>query len=87
MYYFSGGFMLSSAVTTKGQVTIPYAIRQKMHIHPGDKVIFIVEDDHVVITRKIKDIKASFGLIKTNGTASLEDIEHAVQKGATDVRD
>jgi antitoxin PrlF len=77
--------MLSCKVTTKGQVTIPLAIRQKMHICAGDKVSFMIEDNHVVLTRKIKDIKAAFGLFKTAQTATLSEMKKAIRKGATDV--
>lgn len=79
--------MLSSAVTTKGQVTIPSAIREKLHIHPGDKISFTIEDNRVVITRKINDITAAFGLIKSDKTATLTDMENAIKKGGANVRD
>jgi len=36
-------------VTTKGQVTIPIAIRKKLGIKDGDKLLFIEKPDGVVI--------------------------------------
>ena len=36
-------------VTSKGQITIPAEIRKKLHLKPGDKVLFIEEDDRVTV--------------------------------------
>ena len=72
--------MYSSALTTKGQVTIPSHIRQQLHLQPGDKVGFILEDDHVVIFRKENDISAAFGLCKAKRSVSLAEMERAPQK-------
>lgn len=36
-------------VTSKGQITIPAEIRRKLHLKPGDKVLFIEEDDRVTV--------------------------------------
>jgi AbrB family looped-hinge helix DNA binding protein len=44
---------MSGKVTTKGQVTIPQAIRDQLGIHPGSTVEFDVEGD-VVTVRKAK---------------------------------
>jgi antitoxin PrlF len=37
-------------VTTKGQITIPVEIRKKLHLKPGDKVLFIEEDGKITFT-------------------------------------
>ena len=36
-------------VTTKGQVTIPIAIRKRLGIKDGDKLLFLVKPDGVVL--------------------------------------
>jgi len=36
-------------VTSKGQITIPAEIRKKLHLKPGDKVLFIEEDDRITV--------------------------------------
>lgn len=38
-----------ATVTSKGQVTLPVAVRRALHIVTGDKLAFVVEDDHVVV--------------------------------------
>jgi AbrB family looped-hinge helix DNA binding protein len=58
--------MAESTVTTKGQITIPKAVRERLHLEPGDKVYFDVQDDGSVsmMTRKHR-IESLFGLLKT----------------------
>ena len=44
--------MLTSTLTSKGQTTIPSEIRKNLDLHAGDKIIFEMIDNQVVI-RKI----------------------------------
>jgi AbrB family looped-hinge helix DNA binding protein len=40
-------------ITTKGQITIPLAIRKKLNISPASEVDFVVgEDDRVYLVKK-----------------------------------
>lgn len=57
--------MSESTVTSKGQITIPKVVRERLHLEPGDKVYFDVQDDGSVslITRK-HPIESLFGLLK-----------------------
>jgi len=71
--------MKTSLVTTKGQVTIPAAVRHKLGIHQGDRVGFVYEDGKVVILPVIKNIEAAFGLISAEQSVSLDDMEKAIQ--------
>ncbi len=72
--------MYSSALTVKGQVTIPADIRNQLGLHPGDKIGFAIEDDHVILFRKENDIEAAFGICHPKTSASLQDIEDAIRK-------
>lgn len=40
----------TSTVTQKGQVTIPYSIRQKMALETGTKVTFILENRKIIVS-------------------------------------
>ncbi len=40
-----------SRLSSKGQVTIPVEIRERLHLEPGDSVIYEVEDDRAVLRR------------------------------------
>jgi len=59
-------------VTTKGQVTIPKKIREKLNIKPSDFVLFVRKGNEVVIkpARTLLDLR---GVIKTD--KKIEDWE------------
>lgn len=40
-----------SRVTSKGQITIPKAVRERLNLAEGDKVAFIEKDGNIVITK------------------------------------
>lgn len=41
--------MLESTMTRKGQVTIPKAIRDRLGVKEGEKVLFVMRDEEVVL--------------------------------------
>ena len=73
--------MLSSAVTTKGQVTIPVELRERFGIKPGDRVGFVEEGDRIVLQRQETAIEAVFGIVKAKQGVSLEQMEQAIAAG------
>lgn len=44
----------TATITTKGQVTVPRVIRERLRIGAGDRVDFIVNDDGDVVVRRAK---------------------------------
>jgi len=42
---------VSARVTSKGQITIPRAVREALALKEGDQVVFRVEGDRAVIAR------------------------------------
>lgn len=45
--------MERAKVTTKGQVTIPFKVRESLGIRPGDELEFRESPEGYVITRKV----------------------------------
>lgn len=75
-----------ATITSKGQVTIPKDIRDILKVAPGDQIDFIVCDDgEIRISPRTCDFRSLKGLFHKKGrkTASLEDMEKAIQKGAS----
>ena len=73
--------MLSSSVTTKGQVTIPVELREKLGIKPGDRVGFVEDGGRIVIQRQETAIESVFGLVKSKKGVSLSEMETAITHG------
>ena len=74
--------MLTSTLTSKGQVTIPADVRKRLGLHPGDQVAFVVEGDEVRIVRREHRIDAAFGICKAKVSVSDEDMEQAIRSRA-----
>ncbi len=65
--------MSESTVTSKGQITIPKAVRERLHLEPGDKVYFDIRDDgSVLLMARNEPLEKLFGMLK-----------HRVRKGRT----
>lgn len=56
--------MIESFITSKGQTTLPKAVREALSVEAGDRVRYIVKDDEVRI-RKVKPNNRLFGALKT----------------------
>ncbi len=58
----------SSTVTSKGQVTIPKAVRQQLGICQGSQIEFVMVDNHVelcIIQNPSPIAQSGFGLLKS----------------------
>ncbi|MTW19707.1 AbrB/MazE/SpoVT family DNA-binding domain-containing protein [Allochromatium palmeri] len=72
--------MSTSTVTSKGQVTIPQALRQRLGIRQGSTVKFSLVDDHVemqVVQSPVSVPTSGFGLLKSKRTAVPADFDPA----------
>lgn len=57
-------------VTSKGQVTIPQAVRHRLGIEPGDEVEFSVRGDHAELRRAGADDRIETFLAAIRGSAT-----------------
>ena len=73
-----------TTVTTKGQVTIPKAIRDFLRVQPNDRVDFVVEGGQVVV-RPVKTLKDLRGAVTAAGPGDFE-AERANAKAAVGKR-
>ncbi len=72
--------METTTMTSKGQVTIPKAVRQQLGLTQGDRVAFVVEGDHAVLRPALppRAVPASgFGIIKVAGPTVAADFDVA----------
>jgi antitoxin PrlF len=76
--------MDESTISSKGQVTVPKAIRARLHLQPGDRLRFVVEADGAVrLTAATRDLAALRDILpRPKRKASLEDIEATIRKRA-----
>jgi antitoxin PrlF len=72
--------MPTATVTSKGQITIPAAVRQALQVEAGDRVEFVEIEagrfEVVAATRSVKELKGMFG--SPPRTASIEEMNAAI---------
>lgn len=72
--------MAETTVTSKGQVTIPLAVRQRLGIRQGSRLEFQVVDDHVelrVVSSPFPVPEGGFGLLKSRRKSVPSDYDPA----------
>ena len=57
--------MYESTMTSKGQITLPKAVRETLHLDVGDRVYFDVrEDGSVLLVARNEPMEGLFGMLK-----------------------
>ena len=76
--------MIESGITSKGQTTLPKAVRDALSVQAGDRVRYIIQDGEVRIM-PVRPITRLFGALRHDGQAvTLDDMERAIVDGAVD---
>jgi antitoxin PrlF len=77
---------MESAITSKGQATIPRAIREHLRLKPGDRVKFFVHPDGSVVILPKLPVSALRGIVKSRRRpVPIEAMTAAAAAGAADV--
>ena len=76
--------MPAATITSKGQITIPKAIRDALRLSTGDRVAFRLRDDGIVeLAPETVDLLSLQGILKPRVLGiSLEDMDAAIAEGA-----
>ncbi len=75
--------MIESGITSKGQTTLPKAVRAALSVQAGDRVRYIIQDGEVRIM-PVRPIARLFGVLRHDGSAAtLDEMERAIVDGAT----
>ena len=79
---------MESAITVKGQATIPKAIREHLGLKPGDHVKFFIHPDGTVVLLPKLPSRALRGILKSRRTrpVSIDEMTEAAAEGAASVR-
>ena len=80
---------VSARLSSKGQVTVPRAVREALSLEEGDRLVFRVEGDHAVLART-PDLLALAGSVSVpaakRGTAWTEVLRQTRQARAAERR-
>jgi antitoxin PrlF len=75
---------MEAKLSSKGQATIPKAVRDRLRIKSGDRFKFFFHPDGVIILPKISTARLKGMIPKPAHSVSLEEMDRAIQKGATE---
>jgi antitoxin PrlF len=76
--------MPTSTVTSKGQITLPKEVREKLHLQAGSRVDFVIEPSGRVIVKPLdSDFRSLRGMIrsKRKRPISIAEMNEAIAKG------
>jgi AbrB family looped-hinge helix DNA binding protein len=74
---------MEAMLSSKGQVTIPKAVRDRLQIKPGDRFKFFFHPDGVIILPRIPTARLKGMIPKPARPVSAEQIDRAIEEGAT----
>jgi len=73
--------MATAKLTSKCQITLPAAVREDLHVGPGDRIEFVkLADGRYEIIAATRDIKNLKGMVKAKRPVSLEDMQAAIRR-------
>lgn len=75
---------MEATLSSKGQATIPKAVRERLCLKPGDRFKFFFHPDGVIILPKIPTSQLKGVIAKPAKAVSLADIDAAIEAGATE---
>jgi AbrB family looped-hinge helix DNA binding protein len=78
-----------ATVTSKGQLTIPVAIRRKLGIKPGDRVACVIDNESGASLRRVEhDLRSVQGVIPTPpGLVTTDDLDDLIEEAMADHAD
>ena len=76
--------MPGSKITSKGQITVPKAVRETLALKPGDRMSFVIrEDGTVTVEAETVELPSLRGVLKTDGRhVSVEQMNDDVRRAA-----
>jgi AbrB family looped-hinge helix DNA binding protein len=77
--------MATATLTSKGQLTLPKSVRERMGLDSGDRVEFVEVADGVFnIVAATRDVRELRGMIsKPKDAVSLDDMNRAIARRAS----
>jgi AbrB family looped-hinge helix DNA binding protein len=74
---------MESTLTVKGQATIPKAVREYLHLGPGDRIKFFLHPDGTVVILPKLPASRLKGIVRTRRRVSLDEMDAAIAEGAS----
>jgi antitoxin PrlF len=74
----------STTLTSKGQMTLPKSVRERLGLSTGDRLEVAVDGQRIVLTPKTLHLQDICSLLPASTRpATLEEMDEAIARGAT----
>ena len=75
---------MQTTLTSKGQITLPKSLRDKLKLNPGDRVEFFIDDEQGarLVVKHVSVTMLKGMLPRPSQPVSTEDMDKAVREGA-----
>lgn len=76
---------MQATISSKGQVTLPKALRERLHLTAGDRLEFIIDEkgDVRLILKRRSVRKLKRVLPRPEKAVTLEEMEKVIEQGAS----
>jgi antitoxin PrlF len=84
--YYGGKNMTHAILTSKGQITIPKSVRNKLNLKTGDKIDFKIANGEVTLIPVSKSVSDVFGILSRDNKEkiSVEQMNDFLKKRIRD---
>jgi antitoxin PrlF len=73
--------MASATVTSKGQITLPKSVRDRLGIEAGDRLEFVESEQGFLVVAATRDIRSLKGIVgRPKKSVTVEDMNSAIEK-------
>jgi AbrB family looped-hinge helix DNA binding protein len=73
--------MASATLTSKGQVTLPKSVRERLGVETGDRLEFIESEQGFLVVAATRDIRTLKGIVgRPKKPVTLDDMNNAIEK-------
>ncbi len=75
--------MVTASLTSKGQITIPKAVRDTLRLHTGDRIVFVMQGEvEAIIRPATRTVDQVFGRLHKPGQArkSVAEMNQAIAR-------
>jgi len=75
--------MIQSAITSRGQTTLPKPVREALGVQPGDRVRYAILENNEVRIIPVRPLSRLFESLPYHGKpVSLDDMRRVIVEGA-----
>lgn len=77
-----------ATMTSKGQLTVPVAVRRMLGLDAGDRVAFVIDDENGARIRRIElDFRSFQGVFRTPPGLETGDFDDLIEEAMSDHAD